>query len=60
MSFKDSFTRDSSGKENLQYDDLAFHHFFITILLVVAVPMLYTVLKTILNPFGHLPKLKEV
>lgn len=60
MSFRDTFTRDSSGKENLQYDDVAFHHFFITLLLVIAVPLLYTVIRTILNPFRHLPNLKEI
>ena len=60
MSFRDTFTRDSSGKENLQYDDVAFHHFFITLLLVIVLPLLYTVVRTILNPFRHLPNLKEI
>ena len=60
MSFRDTFTRNSSGKENLQYDDVAFHHFFITLLLVIALPLLYTVIRTILNPFRHLPNLKEI
>ena len=60
MSFKDTFTRDSSGKENLQYDDVAFHHFFITILLVITIPILYSIIKTILNPFGYLPILKDI
>lgn len=60
MSFRDSFTRNTSGKENLQYDDIAFHHFFITLLLVIFLPLLYTVIRTIINPFRHLPNLKDI
>lgn len=60
MSFRDSFTRNTSGKENLQYDDVAFHHFFITLLLVIVIPLFYTVIRTILNPFRHLPNLKDI
>lgn len=58
MSFKDTFTRNSNSSENLQYDDTAAYHFFTTILLIVSVPLLYNIIKSILNPFGYIPRLK--
>ena len=60
MSFRDTFTRNESGNENLQYDDISFHHFFITILLVIFIPLFYNIIKTLLNPFGYVPKLKDI
>ena len=59
MSFRDTFTRNDSS-ENLQYDDNASYHFFTTILLLVLLPLLYSIIKTILNPFGNIPRLKEI
>jgi hypothetical protein len=60
MSFRDTFTRNSSSNENLQYDDTAAYHFLATILIIVALPLLYNIFKTILNPFGYIPKLKDI
>lgn len=59
MSFRDTFTR-SSGSENLRYDDAAAYHFYITILIIVVVPLGWSVLKTIANPFSHIPTLSEL
>lgn len=58
MSFRDTFTRNSSSSENLQYDDTAAYHFFATILLIVSVPLFYHLIKSCLNPFGYIPRLK--
>lgn len=60
MSFRDSFTRDSSSSENLQYDDAAAYHFYLTMLLLITLPLLYHIIKTILNPFAHIPNLKQI
>lgn len=60
MSFRDTFTRNSNSNENLQYDDTAAYHFFATILILVSVPLLYTIIKPILNPFGYIPRLKDI
>ena len=60
MSFRDTFTRSESSSENLQYDDNAAYHFYTTILLLVFLPLTYSVIKTVLNPFGHIPHLKEI
>lgn len=59
MSFRDTFTR-SSSSENLRYDDAAAYHFYITILIIVVVPLGWSVLKTITNPFSHIPTLSEL
>jgi hypothetical protein len=58
MSFRDTFTRNSSSSENLQYDDTAAYHFLTTMLLLLVIPILYSIFKSFLNPFGHIPKLK--
>lgn len=59
MSFRDTFTRNSSN-ENLQYDDTAAYHFLTTMLLLIAIPLFYNIIKALLNPFGHIPRLKEI
>ena len=60
MSFRDTFTRNSNSSENLRYDDNAAYHFYITILILVVVPLGYNIAKTILNPFSHIPTLSEL
>lgn len=60
MSFKDTFTRDSSSNENLQYDDAAAYHFYLTMLLLITIPLIYSIFKSVLNPFGHIPDLKDI
>ena len=57
MSFRDTFTRSQTSSENLQYDDTAAYHFYTTILLIVLIPISYSIIKTIKNPFGYIPKL---
>ncbi len=59
MSFRDTFTRNQSDSENLSYDDNAASYFIVTILTLVLVPLLYSLLSNILNPFSHFPELKE-
>ena len=59
MSFKDTFTRDSTS-HHLRYDDTAFHHFFVTLLLIIGVPLAYSVVSNILNPFKHIKGLDEI
>jgi len=44
MSFKDNFTREE-GKDNLEYDDSAFHTFAATILLCILVPLVWNIIK---------------
>lgn len=46
-SFKDTFTRDQGGDSNLQYDDTAFYYFFLTILVLAAIPLLISILRQI-------------
>ncbi len=60
MSFRDTFTRGSGSSENLRYDDTAAYHFYITILLVITIPLLYSILKSIFNPFSHIPRLIDI
>ncbi len=60
MSFRDTFTRNSNSSENLRYDDNAAYHFYITILIIVCIPLGWSILKTILNPFSHIPNLNEL
>ena len=60
MSFKDAFTRNSNSSENLRYDDNAAYHFYMTILIIVVLPLAYSIIKTIANPFSHIPNLSEV
>lgn len=59
MSFRDTFTR-GSGSENLQYDDTAAYHFCTTMLILIAVPLFYSIIKSILYPFSHIPSLHEI
>ena len=59
MSFRDTFTRGGSS-ENLRYDDAAAYHFYITILIIAAVPLTWSILKTIFNPFSHIPNLNQL
>jgi preprotein translocase subunit Sec63 len=59
MSFKDTFTRTNSS-ENLRYDDNAAYHFYMTILIIVVIPLTYSLLKTIFNPFSHIPTLSDL
>jgi translocation protein SEC63 len=47
--FQDNFHRDE--EKLLDYDDSAFYYFFISILTVVAVPLTYGIVKTII--FGE-------
>lgn len=58
MSFRESFTR--SSNENLQYDDAAAQHFFMTILIIVVLPLLYSLLKSALFPFSHIKSLSQL
>ena len=60
MSFRDAFTRSSTSSENLRYDDAAAYHFYITILIIVGLPLGWSIFKTILNPFSYIPNLKEI
>ena len=60
MSFRDAFTRSSTSSENLRYDDAAAYHFFITILIIVGLPLGWSIIKTIINPFSYIPNLKEI
>lgn len=60
MSFRDTFTRSDTSSENLQYDDTAAYHFYTTLLILVLIPISYSVLKTIRNPFGHIPRLESI
>jgi translocation protein SEC63 len=57
MSFRDAFTRSSNSSENLRYDDAAAYHFYITMLLIVGLPLGWSILFTFLNPFSHIPSL---
>lgn len=59
MSFRDAFTRGSSS-ENLRYDDAAAYHFYMTVLIIVGLPLGWSILKTITNPFSHIPTLSEL
>eukprot|EP01017_Pseudomicrothorax_dubius_P044668 TRINITY_DN7571_c0_g1_i7.p1 TRINITY_DN7571_c0_g1~~TRINITY_DN7571_c0_g1_i7.p1 ORF type:complete len:444 (+),score=112.29 TRINITY_DN7571_c0_g1_i7:25-1356(+) len=47
MSFRDTFTRDDSDS-NLQYDDTASYYYISTILVVIAIPLAWNVVKNIL------------
>lgn len=60
MSFRDTFTRNSNSSENLRYDDAAAFHFYITILIIVVVPLGWSLFKTLLNPFSHIPTLSQL
>ena len=60
MSFRETFTRSSNSSEQLRYDDTAAYHFFITILIIIFLPLLYSIIKTIFNPFSHIPTLDEL
>ena len=60
MSFRDTFTRSSNSSENLRYDDAAAYHFYVTVLLILGIPLAWSILKTILNPFSHIPSLSEL
>jgi hypothetical protein len=57
MSFKETFTRNSNSSENLRYDDNAAYHFYMTILIITVLPLAYSLIKTITNPFSHIPTL---
>ena len=57
MSFRDTFTRSQTSSDNLQYDDAAAYHFYTTMLILVLIPISYSIIKTLKNPFGHIPKL---
>lgn len=57
MSFREAFTRNSNSSEQLRYDDAAAYHFCITLLIIVFLPLTYSILKTILAPFSHIPTL---
>jgi len=60
MSFRETFTRNSGGSDNLRYDDTAAYHFYVTILIIVVGPLLYSIFKTILNPFSNIPQIHEL
>ena len=60
MSFRDAFTRNNNSSDNLRYDDAAAYHFYITVLIIVALPLAWSILSTMLNPFSHIPNLKEL
>ena len=57
MSFRDTFTRSSNSSENLRYDDAAAYHFYITVLIIVGIPLGWSIIKTIFSPFSHIPSL---
>jgi hypothetical protein len=59
MSFRDTFTK-SSSSENLQYDDNAAYHFYVTILAIVGVGLAWSVSRRILYPFAHITSLELV
>lgn len=46
-SFKDTFTRDQGGENNLQYDDTAFYYFFLTILALSIIPLIISIFRQI-------------
>ena len=46
MGFKDTFGKDSSDS-NLQYDDGAFYYFIFCLLLLVALPLFYSLVKQV-------------
>lgn len=60
MSFRETFGRSSSSSENLRYDDLASYHFLVTLLVIAIVPLGYSILKTIFNPFGRFPNVTHL
>lgn len=60
MSFREAFTRNSNSSEQLRYDDAAAYHFCITLLIIAFLPLAYSILKTILAPFSHIPTLNEL
>lgn len=47
--FKDTFTRNEGNEGNLQYDDTAFHFFFLTILSILLIPLLISLVSQILS-----------
>lgn len=46
-SFKDTFTRDQGGDNNLQYDDTAFYYFFLTLLVLAIIPLIISIINQI-------------
>lgn len=60
MSFRDAFTRSSTSSENLRYDDAAAYHFYMTVLIIVGIPLGWSIIKTVSNPFSHIPSLPEL
>jgi hypothetical protein len=44
----------------LRYDDAAAYHFFITLLIIAFLPLCYSIVKTILYPFSHIPTLDDL
>ena len=46
-SFKDTFTRDQGGENNLQYDDTAFYYFFLTLLVLAIIPLIISIFRQI-------------
>lgn len=60
MSFRETFTRSSSNSEHLRYDDTAAYHFGITILIILACPLAYSLLSAVLRPFSHIPQLDDL
>lgn len=60
MSFRDTFTRNSNSSEQLRYDDTAAYHFFVTLLIIAVIPLGWSILRTMLDPFSHIPTLGEL
>lgn len=57
MSFRDTFTR-GSGNQNLQYDDSASMYFIVTLLIVIILPLVVSILKSILFPLRNIKGIK--